>query len=88
MWSSVASGLFIFFFYTFNTLIGQIILPYGINDSLYFGNLGIIFLVGGILGGICVAIYLSRNPGHFQQAAFISPILTIAMFAYFIYSVY
>mmetsp|Transcript_1658 Transcript_1658/g.1111 ORF Transcript_1658/g.1111 Transcript_1658/m.1111 type:complete len:211 (-) Transcript_1658:228-860(-) len=86
--ASTASSIGIVYFYVFTTLIGEIILPFGIDDSAFFGTLGLLFNIFGILGGICTALVLSKYPGLFKQCGILIAVMTLLTLCLFTYATY
>ena len=88
MLASMASSIGIVYFYVFTTLIGEIITPFGIDDSAFFGTLGLLFNSFGILGGIMTALILSKYPSLFKQCGILIAITTLITLCLFTYATY
>jgi len=76
----ISSSVMVSLSYSFPTLLEQLILPYGFTseDASVFG---MIYNLLGIVGGICVSIYLSRrrNFGGMQIGIIIGTSITFAL---------
>lgn len=80
-------------FYVVSTLVGELILPFGIVDDEFTSLLGICFNICGVAGSIFSCVVISKVQKKSKQpvptlkrAAFIFTILTLAAFCYFAYA--
>ena len=86
--ASIASSVGIVYYFVFTTLIDQIIEPFGITSSSFFGSLGIIFNSCGMVGGIITATILGKYPTLFKHAGLTIATLTLVTLSVFVYAVY
>jgi hypothetical protein len=61
MLSTISCSMTILFFYAFQTVIGQIITPFGLTETKFSELLGTLYNAFGILGGILSCIIISRR---------------------------
>lgn len=69
-------------------MIDEIIQPFGITNSDFFGLLGFIFNSCGMAGGICMALVLGKYPSLFKHMAIAVPVATLCTLALFTAAVY
>ena len=55
------SGIIIYF-YVLTTVIGQIVVPYGLTDQIFVIEMGLFVYCFGIPGGILFSIVLTYKP--------------------------
>ena len=72
--------------YVFTTLIGQLVAPYGIDDSQFIINMGLFVLGFGVLGGITFSIILMWYPKKMESAAYLVCIVTILTLGFFYFA--
>lgn len=70
-------------FYVFTTLIGQLVGPFGINDTHFVTDMGLFVFGFGVLGGIFFSLILTRHPDKLMLSAFVINIIAILSLAFF-----
>ena len=83
MLATLGTSLLHTFNYALTTVLGQLILPYGIDDSSFNSVCGIIFIVGGIVGGIVGSALLTRFPQYLFSSNILITILSFVTLMYF-----
>ena len=83
MFSTIATALLHNFNYVFTTILGQLLLPYGIDDSSFTSVCGVIFIVGGVIGGIAGSALLTRYPQCLFASNILVAVLSFIVFVYF-----
>ena len=91
--ATAAVGLLNLFVWIISTVVGQLILPFGIADNDFTSLLGTCFNIGGIAGSVlsCVAIAKASRTASspvstLKRAALISSTLTLAALCYFVFA--
>ena len=83
MLSMVSSSLVICHYYSFTTLLPQLVEPYGFDDSGFDSTMGILYNFCGVGGGILASILLFYNPRNLSEASLFAATATLATFVYF-----
>ena len=81
--SFVASSLVICHYYTFTSVLPQLISPFGFDDTSFNSIAGVLFNLFGVLGGVLTALILYYNPRKLPEAALFVALATTATFIYF-----
>ena len=89
MLAMTSSSLQIVFVYVFATIIGQLVAPFGFEDSDFVEVLGILTNGFGIIGAVIASILLrGATDRNYKAASMISNLMTTVSFVYFILAVW
>jgi hypothetical protein len=89
MLAMFSSSLQIVFIYVFATIMGQLVSPFGFDDSDFLEVLGILNNGLGIIGAILASLLLrGAVEKDYKKASIISNVLTLLSFGYFILAVW
>ena len=66
------------------SVIGQIIMPYGYDDSILYTNLGLYYCIFGILGTIIASFAINIIPLSLNKMTLLIGAGSLATFFYFI----
>ena len=69
--------------YVITTIIGQLVIPYGIDDQTFVTNMGLYLYAFGIFGGVLASLVLTRYPKKMMLAAYIIAFGTMASVIFF-----
>lgn len=91
--ATAAMSLMFLITYTVSSVVGQLILPFGIVDNDFTSLLGTCFNIGGIAGSVLSCVVISKvqpKSGSpvptLKRAALISATLTLAAMCYFTFA--
>ena len=83
MFTSLGTSCIIIHMYVFTTLIGQLVLPFGITDVAFITEMGLFVYGFGIIGGVISSIVLMRYPEKMMFSAFLINIVSLLCLAFF-----
>ena len=81
--TSIGTCCVILHFYVFTTVVGQLVLPYGIDDSNFVTDMGMFVFGFGVVGGVSFSLALTYRPDKMKIAAFFIAFSSIATLAFF-----
>ena len=83
MFTGLGTSGIIIFMYVITTIIGQLVIPYGITDQIFVTNMGLFVFAFGIFGGVIASLVLTRYPQKMMLAAYIIAFGSIASVIFF-----
>ena len=84
--TGLGTSCIIIHMYVFTTLIGQLVVPFGITDSQFTTTMGLFVLGFGILGGIVFSIVLMYRPKWITGSAYLICIASMLFLGFFYYA--
>ena len=83
IFASLGTSGIIVHMYVFTTLVGQLVIPYGITEQKFVVDMGLVVFGVGILGGVLNSMVQTCYPGKLMTTAYVILLTTVLSLAFF-----